>query len=946
MTEREYLRHLNKSAQTYFPPGDTLPRGRTETLRLAKRFLKIKEQRIKQRHRSSTFSGAEICRMRSDVIDYLVRTLWDECVAALPAAVRSKLKVSVVAHGGYGRRVMSPGSDVDLTFMFPGNSGKVSVEVSQLIRDFLLYFYDLKLKVGHGARSVGECIDLANEHVETKTALMEARLITGNPAAFEEFRSRFDKECMDGREEDFLKLRQLDLATRHGKQGGTPFVQEPHVKNGCGGLRDYQNLIWMTYARHRTLNPKDLVGLGLISKAGWKEVEQAYDFILRVRNEMHYTERRAEDLLTLRLQGPVATNLGYRHKKILRRIEALMHDYYTATRDLLQRSSEVMDRFHLEQLETDTKKSGIISFMARRRSEKQVERFDGFVRKHERLYAESPGVFKEEPERLMRLFLHTQKRHLRLSPDLFQLIQDNFRLVDTSFRYSKANRETFEAILSNKGDAARVLRQMHRVGFLGRYMPEFGALTNLVQHEFFHLYTADEHTLRTIDKLDELSDPTLQGVELFQHLFHDLQQPYVLYLALLLHDAGRAANKKTHSDESTTLAAAVCRRLQVKGERRRLLLFLVDNHLLMYRTATTKSLEDVEVIEEFVNIVRTKENLDTLLLMTYADSKGTSDKSWSGYKEASIRQLYHNSLRFMNAPADFMQQAQTPPDELRAEVQRRLGASFEAEVMAHFKNMPPTYFQFREADMIVEHIRQFRLFFEQLIRDEAVAGLLPVMSWVDHVDQGYSELTVVCWDRHLLLARLSGALAAENINILSADLFQRADHLVLDTFRVCNTNFAAVTSKSARNRIEDAVRAAFSGPDFDFSAAIAQKVGKSVATLEQIGDEIPQRVYVNNNLSTDHTVLELQLVDRLGLLYDIFMAIGKLGLSVTHARINTEKGVAIDTIYVKDENDLKIVEREKLDELAEAVSRASGYTVQSQVQELRLRPPLKPTTVS
>lgn len=922
MTEREYLRHLDNIAQAFFPPGDTLPRGRTEALRQARRFLKIKEQRIKQRHRGGNFSAGEICRMRSDMIDHLVKVLWEESVAALPAEVRAKLDVSVVAHGGYGRRVMSPGSDVDLTFMFPGNTGRVSNDVAQLIRDFLLYFYDLKFKVGHGSRCVGESIALANENIETRTALMEGRFLTGKPAAWEEFRARFDKECMNGREERFLKLRQMDLNARHAKHGGTPFVQEPHVKNGCGGLRDYQNLIWMTYARHRTLNPKDLVGLGLISKAGWRELEQAYDFILRVRNEMHYTEKRAEDLLTLRLQGLVATNLNYRHKTILRRIEALMHDYYTATRDILQRSSEVMDRLHLEQLEHTGQKKRLIGFLARKRSEKQQERFDGFIRKHERVHAEGVGVFKEDPQRMMRLFLHTQQRHLRLSPDLFQLIQDNFRLVDTSFRYNKENRETFEAILSSKGDAARVLRQMHRVGFLGRFMPEFGALTNLVQHEFFHLFTADEHTLRTIDKLDELSDPTLGGAELFQHLFHELQQPYVLHLALLLHDAGRAANKKTHSDESTTLAAAVCRRLQIKGERRRLLLFLVDNHLLMYRTATTKSLEDPEVIEDFAAIVRTKENLDTLLLMTYADSKGTSDKSWTGYKEASIRQLYHSALRFMNAPADFMNHVQMPVEELKAGVLRLLGAGFEAEVDAHFLHLPPSYFNFREADAIAMHIRQFRLFFEHLSREEAEAGLLPVMLWEDHAEQGYSDLTVVCWDRHLLLARISGALAAENINILSADLFQRGDNLVLDIFRVCNTNFAAVSARSARNRVEEAVRKAFIGAHFDFSEAIAHKLGKSNAMPGEIGVEIPQRVYVNNEMSSDHTVLELQLVDRLGLLYDIFMAIGRLGHNVTHARISTEKGVAIDAIYIQDENGRKLVDRAQLGALADAVHAA------------------------
>lgn len=926
MTEREYLRHLQRIGDKFFPEDEKRPHPRGEMLRRAKRFLKLKEQRIRQRHRAQ-FSGAETCRMRSDVIDLLIRELWEDSVAALEPAVRKKLNISVVAHGGYGRRVMSPGSDVDLTFMFPGNSGQVSKEVAKLISDFLLFLYDLNFKVGHGARSVGECLNLANESMETKTALMEARFLTGQEEAFKEFRARFDKECMNGREAEFLRRRQEDLAKRHAKFDNTPFVQEPHVKNGCGGLRDYQNLIWMTYAKLGTLNPKDLVAAGCISKSGWQEIEKAYAFILRVRNEMHYTERRAQDQLTLRLQGQVASNLGYRHKRVLRRIEALMHDYYTATRDILQRSSQIMDRFHLQALEDAEQRRGLRGFLARSKSKKQVEKFDGFIRKHERIDAEDKNVFKEDPNRLMRLFLHTQQRHLRLSPDLFQLVQDNFRLVDQSFRYAKVNRETFEAILSQKGDVARVLRQMHRVGFLGKWMPEFGALTNLVQHEFFHLYTADEHTLRTIDKLDELSDPTLPGVKLYQQLFHDLQQPVILYLALLLHDAGRAANKKTHSDESTTLAAAVCRRLQIKGERRRLLLFLVDNHLLMYRTATQKSLEDPAVIEEFAGIVRTKENLDTLLVMTYADSKGTSDKSWTGYKEAAIRQLYHSTLQFMKAPADFMRSLHAPLDELRAAVLKKLGAGFEAEVDAHFRHMPASYFNFREAESIIEHVRQFREFFTKLIaEDKAEAGLLPVMRWDDHPGQGYSDLTVVCWDRHLLLARVAGALAAQSINILSADFFRRADHLVLDIFRVCTTNFTAVSAKAARQRVEAAVKAAFLDPDFDFSREIAEKRA-AASSFDAISAELPQRVYLNNHISPDENVLELQVLDRLGLLHDVFMAVGRLGLSVTHARINTEKGAAIDTIYIQDEQGHKVTGKEELEALADAVSTAALTTV-------------------
>lgn len=921
MTEQEYQRRLEAAGQKVFGKDVELPRGRTETLKLCKRFLKLKEQRIKQRHRAGG-GGVEICRMRSDVIDYIVRLLWKESLAALEPAVRKKVNLSVVAHGGYGRRVMSPGSDVDLTFMQPGNSSNISPELAKLIGDFLLYFYDMKLKVGHGTRCVGDCLKLANESMETKTALMEARYLCGKEEAIKEFRTRFVPECMDGRQAEFLKMRQEDLANRHLKYGGTNCVQEPNVKNGCGGLRDYQNLIWMTYAKLGTLNPQDLVTKGLMTPAGWREIEQAYDFILRTRNEMHYTERRGSDILTLRLQGLVATNLGYRHKRILRRIEAFMREYYMATRDILQRNSEVMDRFHLQSLDDESTRKGLLNFMVRRKTaQKRTERFDGFIAKNARLFAEEPTVFKDEPARLMRVFLHTQQRHLRLSPELFQLMQENFRLVNVSYRYNKGVRETFEAILSRKGDVARVMRQMHRVGFLGRYMPEFGAMTCLVQHEFFHRYTADEHTLRTLDKLDELSGPTSPALSLFQQLFHELHQPSILYLALLLHDAGRAANAKAHDVESTLMADAVCRRLQVKGERRKLLLFLVDNHLLMYRTATTMNLDDTKVIGEFAGIVRTKEYLDTLLIMTYADSKGTSEASWSGYKEASIRQLYHNTLQYMDAPADFMRRAAVPLDEVRAAVTKLLGADFDLEISAHFQHMPRSYFNFREPTQIASHIRQFRQFFTQLMEAEAEAGLLPVMEWTDYVEQGYSELTVTCWDRHLLLARISGALSAENINILSADLYQRGDNVVLDIFRVCNTNFAAVTSKAARQHINSSVRKAFLTQKFDFGAAIAQ-TRKSIPGFDEVMSEIPQRVYINNNMSPDQTIVELQVVDRLGLLYDVFMAIGKLKFNVTHARIGTEKGVAIDSIYVQDENGRKLTERLELDALQQKIEEA------------------------
>jgi len=221
-------------------------------------------------------------------------------------------------------------------------------------------------------------------------------------------------------------------------------------------------------------------------------------------------------------------------------------------------------------------------------------------------------------------------------------------------------------------------------------------------------------------------------------------------------------------------------------------------------------------------------------------------------------------------------------------------------------------------------VKLFREFFVKLgTQEDAEAGLLPVMQWTDHPEQGYSDLIVVGWDRHLLLARVAGALAAQSINILSADFFRRGDHLVLDIFRVCTTNFTAVSAKAARNRVEAAVKAAFLDQHFDFSREIAEKRAAATTPHDAISGEIPQRVYVNNHVSPDETVLELQVLDRLGLLHDVFIAVGRLGLNITHARINTEKGVAIDSIYIQDEQGHKLSDKEGLDQLSQAASTAT-----------------------
>ncbi|CAN5128629.1 [protein-PII] uridylyltransferase [soil metagenome] len=861
-------------------------RNQSDLIKLYKRFLKIEEHRIKLLHRAGA-GGIEIGRKRSDLLDVVLQNLFTEALDS--SGNGTSTPITLVATGGYGRAILNPGSDIDLLFLTPHSGSKLDKDTEELIGEILRMLWDVGFKVGHATRSIKEAVHYGNKDNKTKSSLIEARLITGDPAFFAEFQATFRKGCIDGKENSYLELRRIDLRARYAKHSNTVYLQEPHVKNGCGGLRDYHNIIWITYVKLGTTDISKLVEEKIFTVAAYRDVQRAYDFLNRVRNDLHYSERRATDILTLRLQGVIATNFAYPQRTILRRCEEFMRDYYRHTRNLSQRLTSLMERFEIERAEDKTIAS-VVSFLALRKD--KVERFDGFYSKGGYIYPENSKVFEEDSSRLMRLFLHVQQRHLRASPQIRQLVKKNWSRIDRPFRYRKTVRNTFETILSRKGEVARILRLMHRTGVLGRYLPEFGALTCLVQHEFFHRYTADEHTLTVIDKLDELSDTTDPKLAFFQRLSQTREDPFVLYLTILMHDTGRASNAAQHADASATLASRACKRLGVSLDRRRLLIFLVDHHLTMWRYATTKNLQDPNVIAEFGTIVRNTYYLESLFLLTYVDSKGTNEDAWSDWKESLMRQLYHSTILYLEDKGAFATQARPPSKPLRKAVAEKLPPDFALEIDAHFDNMPDHYFRLRPPESIARHIRSFRAFFESFRTDDAL--LTPTMRWIDQPERGCTELHVCSWDRSALVAMITGALAAHRINILAADLFVRHDDVALDSFSICTTDFSPVTDPAVRSAVHETVAAAFANPDFDFSARIA----KAAAGLDERGDVyFPTRVYITNDANPDYTVVEIQALDRLGLLHDVFRTLANHGCDASFARINTEKGGAFDTVY-------------------------------------------------
>jgi len=884
-----YLKALEHHAGEALKPALEGQLSPAERIALYKQFLKIEEQRILQHHRSGA-GGIEIARDRAALIDIVLSSILQASLNARKE--RAALPIALVATGGYGRGLLNPRSDIDLLFLLPRASNKLPQPLQELVQDVLYLLWDVGFKVGHACRSITECVQQARLDQENKTSLMDARLIAGDAALFDQFQTRFARECIDKDQQEFFESRRQDLRTRHEKYSHTVFLQEPNVKESCGGMRDHHCIQWVARVKTGSAKLSDLVENKLLTASACREIEEAYDFIHRVRNELHYHTGKATDQLTLQLQGVVATAFHYPQKNILRSTEAFMRDYYRHTRHLYQHTTSLMEAF---QIEHDSRsESGIRSFLTFRK--KNREEFDGFIARDGMLFPASQEIFKEDPCRLMRLFQHCQVRNLKLSPQIRRLIASHWEDIDRPFRYAKANRQVFEAILERKGDVARILRLMHRIGFLGRYLPEFGALDCLVQHEFFHRYTADEHTLRCVEQLDQLISENQPRRQIYRRLFHEIQDPYALYLAVILHDTGRAENVREHIDGSAMLAVRLCNRLQIRGARRSLIMFLVDNHLTFWRTATTRNLDDPEVIGEFAAIVKTPSNLDALFLFTFADSNATAPDAWSGWKESLMLQLHTATRHYLEDGREkYSRKLDADRLALRDEVIGLMREDYHPDVKRHFERMPASAFHFRQAAHIVTQIRTVRHFLQR--EADTKDPFASCIKWIDHTDQGYTELVLATRDRPLLLEKICCALASEQINILSADLFTRQDGIVVNIFRVCTTNFEPVSDASTRKRFLATFEDILAAADYEPERYLKRRVNFLKPRTDH-DIPVPVRAYVSNELHPSCTTVEIQALDRIGLLHDLFHTINHYGLNTAHARICTEKGVAMDTLYI------------------------------------------------
>ena len=872
------------------------PRQRMEYVETVRERVHREKERVKALHRSGA-SGTEVTGLLTLFADQVVTEIFSLAVrhhGYSPDGI--DLPLALVATGGYGRGELCPYSDVDILFLRRPSS----VSLEDIVNEILTLLWDSRFQVGHSVRTIPECISLGRKDLSARTAMLEGRYLAGSHALYGDFQQAFRKQVIEKAVDAFIRQRIEGRDRRYKRHENLVTLLEPNVKEGVGGLRDYHLALWLATARFGFSTLDDCYGAGLIDAEAYKVTREAYNFLLKVRNELHYLQEAREDVLAVELQRRVADHLGFEDQGPRLAVERLMQDYYHQASRIKQFSELLLSR-------CQPPKKGLTKVWERVKSK---DLGDGFVSREGELHMNHVAAMQIEdrPIHMLRAFELCQKNNLLPHESLRGLIRRHLGLIDDRFRRDTEVRSIFYGLLDNDG-AERVLRSMHEVGLLGVILPEYGDLTFLPQYDVFHRYTADEHTLQAVRNLEELKDATSSSLQELRAIYRGLERPSVLKMALLLHDIGKSEGAAGHIERGVEIAREVLDRWPMGEKAAQQVIFLVANHLLMNRTAQRRDMHEERLVKDFCDSVGSLENLKLLYLLTYADISAVAPEAWTAWKGALLWDLYHRAKDYLTHEPEERLTGEALLERLRELVARELAYDVSPEAIeAYFQAMPYKYVASTPPDRIVLHIQLA----EKMIAQEGLA----MEHW--HNQQfGYSEVLVCTTGRTGILSEIAGALTSKNINILGAQVFTRQDNIAIDTLQVNRLEGGCVTDESVWQALEGNLRDMIAGKET--VEALLSRRTQYVTDKRFVGRPVGARVEINNRISDTHTVIEMKARDRLGLLYLVTREMVKLNLDIYLAKISTEASRAINVFYVTDLDEEKIFDDTRIAHIRETL---------------------------
>jgi len=837
-------------------------------------------------------SGAETVRAHSFLMDQILRVLFDHAFErvyplANPTA-GERLCLSAV--GGYGRGELAPHSDLDLLFI---HHYKPAAHTEQVIEYVLYMLWDMGLKVGHATRSVDECMRRAQSDMTIRTSILEARYIWGDRELHDEMRHRFAAEVVTGSELAFVEAKLAERDARHQRMGDSRYVLEPNIKDGKGGLRDLHTLFWIAKYLYRVDDVKELVDRKVLTAREARDFAKAQNVLWTIRCHLHYLAGRPDDRLTFDRQPEIARLMEYSDHAGALGVERFMKRYFLIAKDVGD-----LTRIFCAALEAEQKRPPIFS-LNRLIGRKPV--IDGFPIVGGRLSVTGRRAFTDDPVNLLRLFRVAQVHDLDIHPKALQTITRNLGLIDAKLRGNEEANRLFLDMLTSPKDPETTLRRLNEAGVFGRFITDFGRVVAQMQHDMYHVYTVDEHTIRAIGILHGIATGALKADHpLSCEVIHKVVSRRALYVAVLLHDIAKGRGGD-HSELGAEIAQRLCPRLGLTDEETESVAWLVLNHLKMSNTAQKRDINDRKTIADFAALVQSPERLRMLIVLTVADMRATGPQVWNGWKAALLRELYWRTEELLSGAGDAGRRArvETTLDRLREALEDWPAADFDA----HVERGNDGYWLGHETDTLARHARQ--------VREAERDGMpLSIAHFVDPA-RSVTEVSIYTADHPGLFARIAGAMAMTGVNIAVASICTLQNGMALDTFWIQDQDGGAVSRPERLARIAARVEQSIAGrlhPERDLAGTETLPARARVFT-------VPPRVLIDNNVSATHTVIEVNGRDRPGLLHAITRTIAALNLQINTAKITTYGERVVDVFYVKDVFGMKVTHDRRLAEI-------------------------------
>lgn len=831
--------------------------------------------------------GARTLQGHSDIVDGYIQNVFRSIdVPDLEEGV------ALVALGGYGRREFFPSSDIDLMILYRSTIKKYIGQIS----DAVLYpLWDTGLDVGHGVRTVKESIKHAREEYFFLVALLDARLICGSQDLFDELIAQYRKKFVDGHRVNFVEKMKEYRADRRDRFGSHSYLLEPHIKEGRGGMRDLQAMMWTARVVFGLKSPEDIQGAGLLLADEQKEFQDARNFLAKLRCELHYLSKRKNDQLYFEHQSDVAAAFGYKDTPGLLGVEHFMRDVYGA----LQTITIITDLFfdHVDE---------VLGFVGKDRKVKDKLIEKGIEVKGGKVHlTASKNDICAKPQTLIRVFLAMSRTGLGLHHRSRKLISSYVDLITNKERTSPRLAKTFFTLMFEAKDILTVMTTMLETGVLAAVIPEYSRITRLAQHDLYHIYTVERHSLQAVAELHEL-------VGSLENVVENVSKLKVLYLATLLHDIGKGSGKD-HSLEGAELSKNIGARFCFNEDECESLSVVVRYHLFIPENALRRDLNDAVFIQKCAETIGDLNHLAMLYLLSVADSKATGPSAWSDWKATLMEELYlkvypyldHTQQGSKDVEAHEEQGVEWLREQIRMQLKGVEGLKIDYEALG------ADYILTFSPEVIAGHLLTQRDCYQRIRQKSLVIATENAGG-----DDGW-QLLIMTVDRHGLLAKICGVMTLNNLTVSKAQIFTWDDGTVVDVIDVRPTDgltFAERNWQGLNDHLDLAVE-----HRMGLSHRLYTKLSSANARRTQIVGDVSSKVVINNEASDVFTVIEVYAPDTLGQLYYVTQAMADLGIDIHKAYIATEVEQLIDVFYVLDSQGRKLTDEQYCKELTQGI---------------------------